>query len=36
MASSTSPLSQPCGLLCDIDLAMDAEIPLDPLLRLEG
>src|ERR1700730_13739584 len=32
MASSTSALSQPRSLLCNVDLAMDAEIPLGPLL----
>jgi hypothetical protein len=36
MASGTSALSQPCNLLCNVDLTMDAEIPLGPLLRLEG
>jgi hypothetical protein len=36
MASGTSALSQPRSLLCDVDLAMDEEIPLGPLLRLEG
>ena len=36
MASGTSALSQPRNLLCDVNLAMDAEIPLSSLLRLEG
>jgi hypothetical protein len=36
MASATSALSQPRSLLCNVDLTMDAEIPLGPLLRLEG
>jgi hypothetical protein len=36
MASGTSTLSQPRSILCNVDLAMDAEIPLSSLLRLEG
>jgi hypothetical protein len=36
MASGASALSQPRNLLCNVDLTMDAEIPLGPLLCLEG
>ena len=36
MASGASALSQPRNLLRNVDLTMDAEIPLGPLLRLEG